>query len=843
MKKSVIIKAMVSIVVFVISIVVISSLMNQASLDMTVEMSKATLPLAHVIYDGNEINEMHGYLDEMKVSSMRDGISPLGANRTIDVGLDMFGRSLQGLAYEIRSVDGERLVESTEVFGYVQQGDKVTATLEPKDLLDANTEYTLILLATLEGGETVRYYTHIIEAGECDVANRIAFALDFSQKTFDKSQARELAKYMESNAEGDNTTYSKVDIHSSFAQITWGDLAVERYTEPTVKVKELDALTATIELKYLVSMKQEAATKYYNVAEYYRMRSGQERMYLLDYQREMDEIFDWDADSFVNNKIMLGITNPDVQLVESDGGSVVAFVQQSRLYCYHSATNKIAYVFGFYDEDNFDKRTLQDDFGIRILNVDETGNVRFIVYGYMNRGSHEGHVGAQVFTYNSSVNTIEEEVFIPCDKPYQMLKEEIEELVYVNNSNMLYLVLNGSLYGVDLSAQSYHQVVSDLKVGAYKVSQSNRIIVWQDASAGDLSESLKVMNFNTQCITNIDAPRGEYVRPIGFMGEDIIYGIARQADIEKDATGTTIFPMYSVKIQDEHGTVLKEYEKNGYYVTGAQIVDNQINLNRVSKTSDLGTFVAATDDQIMENDESKVGSNSIEVAPTQDYEKIVQVALKNTIATEKLKRLTPKQVLYEGGREITISQDDKEHVDYYIYDMRGIAEVKSSVADAVRTAESLAGVVVDDHGYYVWQKGSRLTKNQIMKIQPEEQNGDKNSVVVCLDAIMKYEGLSKSSELQYIKGASVVSILENSLEDAQVLDLSGCSLDSVLYYVNQDIPVLAMLSDGSAVLIVGFNELNTVLMDPKTGTIYKKGMNDSKEFFERNGNGFITYIK
>ena len=52
-----------------------------------------------------------------------------------------------------------------------------------------------------------------------------------------------------------------------------------------------------------------------------------------------------------------------------------------------------------------------------------------------------------------------------------------------------------------------------------------------------------------------------------------------------------------------------------------------------------------------------------------------------------------------------------------------------------------------------------------------------------------------------------------------------------------------MLADGNAVLIVGYNELNTVIMDPNTGTIYKKGMNDSKLWFEENGNRFITYSK
>ena len=88
-----------------------------------------------------------------------------------------------------------------------------------------------------------------------------------------------------------------------------------------------------------------------------------------------------------------------------------------------------------------------------------------------------------------------------------------------------------------------------------------------------------------------------------------------------------------------------------------------------------------------------------------------------------------------------------------------------------------------------------------------------------------------------------MSILEESMPEAQILDLTGCSLDAVLYYVNQDIPVLVMLKDGNAVLLIGFNEQNTVVMNPETGTVYKVGMNDSREWFESNGNSFITYIR
>jgi len=45
------------------------------------------------------------------------------------------------------------------------------------------------------------------------------------------------------------------------------------------------------------------------------------------------------------------------------------------------------------------------------------------------------------------------------------------------------------------------------------------------------------------------------------------------------------------------------------------------------------------------------------------------------------------------------------------------------------------------------------------------------------------------------------------------------------------------------VLITGFNELNIVVMDPVTGTLEKRGMNDSAEWLEENGNQFISYIR
>lgn len=130
-----------------------------------------------------------------------------------------------------------------------------------------------------------------------------------------------------------------------------------------------------------------------------------------------------------------------------------------------------------------------------------------------------------------------------------------------------------------------------------------------------------------------------------------------------------------------------------------------------------------------------------------------------------------------------------------------------------------------------------------MAIKEPEKTGVQESLAACLDTILKYEGMVKDTDLSLQEGKTAAEILAENLPDAQVLLLPGCNLDSVLYYVNQDLPVLALLRGGEAVIVTGFNEQNVVLFEPATGRLYKKGMKDATKLFQDNGNSFVTYIR
>ncbi len=836
--KKVISKLAVCIVVFVITLFVSSSIYNQGNKELTTNMAQATLPLVHITTKGIAYNYLHGLRQEMDGSFFRDTITPLGDGRTLGFVIDKYGNEISDITFEVRSIDGARLVEKTKVSDYQETDDRIQATVTIKDLIETGVEYNWILMLKIQN-ETVRYYTRIIDSEGYNTYEKLLFVREFHDKTFDKERAKDLVTYLEPNSKGDNTTLSHVDIHSSLKQITWADLNVSQISKPQIVISEIESQTASIRMHYRVQTKEGKKTDQYNVVEFFRIRHTPDRTYLLDYERSMNQIFDPAADVYGGSKIMLGIRDSNVQMMESDGGSNLAFVNENQLFCYHAADKKIAYLFSFYDGD--DPRSNYDNHDIKILNVDETENVRFMVYGYMNRGRHEGSIGVQVYEYNGMLNTVEELIFIPYNKAYATLKTDMEQLSYINKNGIFYMYLDGSILAVDLMKLTCEEIAQNLQQGSFQVSHTNKMLVWQNSADAYDCTKLILMNLNTGETQEIETSGTSRMLPLGFIEEDLIYGVAEFDDISIDFSGSVTFPMNTVYIQNERGEVLKTYSQEGIYVTEAVIEENLISLMRVVKQED-GSYTSTADDQIVNNLVDELGYNSSEVVVTQTYEKIVQLVLKNGMEIKKPKNTKPLQVLFEGARELTV--EIKQPVSrYYVYGKYGIDGTFTHESEAINLAYSISGTVVNQNGDYIWKRSSRSTRNQIMAITGKQRGEDNSDLAVCLETILEFCGSIKNVQPMLDQGKTVRQILEENINGATALDLRGVSLDAILYYVNQDIPVLVSLENDSAMLVIGFNELNVVVMNPQSGTVYKVGMNDATELFRQNGNAFITYLK
>mgnify|MGYP003294759568 CR=1 FL=1 len=111
---------------------------NQVNEDMTTEMAEVSLPVVSLYTDNTEINELHGYTVEMDAAYMRDTITPIPQNRRLPVKITTYQRLIDGISYEIRSMDGKRLIEGSEITALKKTGDEIRFSIQLKDLIEEN---------------------------------------------------------------------------------------------------------------------------------------------------------------------------------------------------------------------------------------------------------------------------------------------------------------------------------------------------------------------------------------------------------------------------------------------------------------------------------------------------------------------------------------------------------------------------------------------------------------------------------------------------------------------------------------------------------------------------------
>ncbi len=841
--KKAIIRIAVLGVVFVITLFVASRILNSERDNITMDMDAATFPVMTIVRGDFAYNKMHGYASRGQVQEMGDHLTVLGDGRDISFKISTYGNEIESIGYEVRTCDGERLIENGEIEGLTASGRFVSGSLTLKDLLEKDEIYSLELSLKTGADRTLYYYTDIIWGEDLLTDEKLAFVQDFHDRLFDKENAADLRKYLETNSSlNDNSNFASVDIHSSLDQITYGDLKPVQLEEPFISLKEISPQMAEITTDYIVFSGSGDDKTYYRLGEYFRIKVGKERMLLIDYQRTMEQIPD-DKKLAINDKIVLGITDRTTQFAESPDGNTVAFITAGRLYSYQSKENKLTRVFAFKGEEEFDERAMYDAHGIKILDIDESGMIRFAVFGYMNSGRHEGEVGIEVYSFDGKLNTIEELIYLPYERSYGLLKAELDTLLYLNREEHLFLSFENKVYCVDLKNRKY-TVRNDLGGDDTLVtSNDHRVLIsrspYMDSS---LAKSITLTNLKSEFDKVITVPDGDSIRSLGFIGADVIYGIAHISDTRMESSGRLFFPMYRIVICDEEGNTIKNYEHEGYYVTSVEKNENQLTLKRVS-IDDNGRVKDEKPDYITAEDLS--GGITVTDATTvvDIYKTYVQLQLPKEVNASTLKVTNPKEVVYEGGRDLKM---DIERADRFIvYDAYGVADIFNLASNAIELANERAGWVLDEKGSLIWKRTPRSTRNQIMSITEDIASEGESSLSVCLDSMLSNAGVVRNSDYLLSQGQSVLQILRESLEGCRILDLSDCKLDMMLYYVNIETPVLALTGENESYLIVGYNDSSQVIviLDAYKGTLEKISYKDAEQLFEMYGNSFVTYIK
>jgi hypothetical protein len=833
------IKAGVLLVVFLGSLFGFSYFLNGTDTGLTAAMSQAAIPVIRAEVEGYEINLMRGVTQGMEIQTLRDSVAPLSEDRSLTLSIDLGETEISEISYEVRSLDAEDFLESTQVEDYEKKENTVEATLHLKNLLTEDQEYLLKVTLVLKDGKAYDYVTRIILNSQLHTKEKLDFVQDFHDKTFHKDDAKSLVKNLESDSTGDNSRFQKVTIHSSFDSVTFGDLEIEPVGQEEYSIQDQDEEVAVILVHYTARSLEEDTYSYYRVEEYYRIRYTSQRIYLLDYERTMEEYFQPEQASFGKDSLNLGIVNEDLTYTCSEDGNYTAFVTAGELWSYGQTEGKLYSVFSFLSQDYTDARTNGDSHDIKILSLEDNGDMDFLVYGYMSRGSHEGEIGIGIYRFSCSANCVEEIGFLPYTESCQLLADAVGQLAYINDQSQLFLMLGGTVYNINLEDKSYQVVAEDLSEGSFSISQSGSKLAWQPEQKLYDSTQICILNLDTGESTQLEAGATQRLLPIGFMKEDFIYGVADTSVIDENRQDVP-FPMYKLCILDDQEKLAREYVPEGLYIRAASVEGNVITLDRV-KLGSQG-FEEADGDHMVNNELEETAKVSAETVKTDTKKTQVQLRFAKEVSDKTPQLLTPKQVVYEENREIQLELQSVSQR-FYVMAKGRIDSQYSSAREALSRAQECAGNVLNSQFNYVWERGHRKAKVQLMDLGSISMGSGSSSVDICANTILQMEGKGQTVLSGLQPDNSLVEVLKEGLETENVYNLTGASLSQVLYYVNRGYPVMAMMDEDTMCLIVGYDTLNTIVMNPERGEVYYVGMNDSTALFEAAGNRFFAYLE
>lgn len=828
-------------IIFVIFLVFFQILLNHKPSEKKITMAEATLPLVTVESYGKSMGELHGYINEMDACYMRDALIPLDDKRKLKISVDTLGYNIQDASYEIRSLDTQRKIADTKISGWSKKGDTLSTTLQIENLVEPGEEYLFLL--TLEGEtQAVHYYTRIMLPANNQMKKCLAFAQNFHDTAL-SDHYQDLASYVETSPYCDTETLANVGIDSTLDQIAWQGFTGEIVSEPLISLTDMNDDYISLVYYFQMADAQDGVTSYYNVKEYFKIRYTADQIYLLDYQRTMEQLLGSDNAVVQDNILSVGIATADMEYLSNETGTIVSFVQGGELFEYNQNKQTFTKVFGFIDDPTDHRQNFQQH-NIRILNIDETGNMDFVVYGYMNRGDHEGDCGINLYHYDSAKQEAVEQVFISSTHSYQILNANFSNLLYENVQGDFYIMLGGTLAKVGLNDLTTQELIKGLHSGQYAVSQSGQYVAWIEG--GEMADEISIMDLETEKIRKIKATSDTKIKPLAFMTEDFVYGIANNSDITKDAAGSDIYPMSHVKIVDtksKNFDTLKDYHKGGYYVTEVSKSSFTLYLDRVKKSG--GSFVPAEGDTIKDSAGEQNKTVDLAKKSTKNHGAITQFVLAELGEGASITSFsgdTASLAISEKTRSMSVAASNEEQT-YFVYVGNEVTLTTQNLTKAISAADDGLGIVIDNKQRYIWKRGKKTYVNAFLDVEVGASDASANTSAGAISAMLVRKGENAEINALLGRGETPVSIISNALKDALVLDLSGCSLSQVLYYVSHDAPVYARTGPKDAVLIIGYDATSIVVYHSDVDRYARMSMEDASKLFENAGNIFISYVE
>ncbi len=748
-------------------------------------LQSSAFPLINLTVNKYTINTLHGYSSELDSGNIRESITPIGADKSFDVVILENDLKIKRLDYDLKDIANDKSIGSGTLSAFDESTGTKTAHLTLDAAMNTSTEYGLEITLTTNYSKRIHFYTRVkYYDSDFFLKQKLDFVNKFHNATFGKEKGFDINNYLETNGSNDSTL-ANVNIYSSKKLITWNKLKPKMLSVCTPTIKELNIETAAVEQVYYVQTKTNTGTETYQVKEFYRVRYTTGRIYLLYFQRTMEAVFDPELTSTSQSEFKIGISNvDDLNISSSEDNKKMAFVRNGNLWYYDLSTEKLNQVFSFVQDSTNYIQDYYDQHDIRIINIDNDGNIDFVVYGYMNCGDYEGRVGIILYSYDSKKNQINERIYLPLETSFQQLKEDFGDFCYVNRKNVFYF----SLYEYNITSRQYTVLTRNASSGNFAMLEKAKCFVWSNATSQKPATRITILDLETEQSRTVSAKKNQSIKVLGAIDSSVVYGFVRNSDIYNSQEGERISPVYKLIIADSHGDILKEYETKNVYIIKTVVDKDIIQLKRVRKIGQ--NFKKISDDSIQHQQDNKAKSFDLASRVTDKMLTEKYISLPAGFVMKGEPKITyTKYVMVTENTTFYINNPQKNAADkYYIYAYGGITGSNYDAGTAIRQADEQMGVVMDNRNHIIWERGGKFLSNTVSLMDKTTVSGNVSSMKACLHMLLQSAQVTEDASL--LKGASTMDILKKYISTP--VNLTGCTVDEILYFVSSGKPVIAM---------------------------------------------------
>ena len=828
MKQSKVIQISVFGILFLISLFIWNYMLVGRNNKGVTETSQATIPLLTVSADGKNINQLHGYQGSVDASLIRDSITPIYENE-VKVMLTYAKSDVSVVSYKIYDTDNKTILGNGDTAFHKVKGKK-TANIKIKERLENGKTY-LMELSVKQNDKTIRYFTRVIYGTSFHLKECLDFAQKFHDAALTEGNTEFISQYLETAEGTTSNNLANVDLKSTQEAVSYATLKPQVESVYPATVKEISENVTSLELRYILSAENTDGTKqYYQATEYFRVRYAKDRMYLLNYERNMEAYMRYDTIDRSNNRILLGIGSSQKQLISKNGGKKAAFVVQDELWYYDYQKSNMHKVFSFEGEDYRDSRNNYQKHAIQIMKMKNNGDIAFLVYGYMNRGKHEGENGISVYQYTASDQKIEELGFIPTQIQYDMMKNDIKKGAFLSGSGQFYFYLDGAVYQVDLDSGKSKILAKNITDDMTVISENGMLALNQSKN------KMKVVDLSTQKTEVITCKDDQVLRPIGFIEKDFIYGVGNKKEVVRNKDGSYMYPLTNVYIRNNK-KIVKEYGEDGTYITNTSVDGTTIALTHSKKSGNGYKKINVSYIRYKDKQESKA---VLEYGYTGTRLNQLYLAFPDDVYIQTRPNYLSTNVEEEDEIKIKFAVNDNKYRDAFVYTGGKLSGIYSNLKEAIKVAKQGGGVVVNYHQMYLWEKGVAQNYGKGSNIPMIKAKNKDETDIACILMMARSEGIKISyDKIKKMSGSTYDKLFK--VFNKRAVNYSDCSMDDLVYAISKGRSFMAQRKNGTYVLVMSYNQTDLRYYDPTNGKSVKANRKKLESEFKQAGSVYYGY--